>query len=130
MSLLSKIKSFLTPKDNSIVLPREVSLATIEELVPSNFKFGIEIYNDNTTPMEFVIKTLTKNLKIKRKEAIEIMLKIHAKGGAVLSLSTFEDAKQIADTVMSDARKNNHELFCRAVSAQQDAPGDAKKRRA
>jgi len=127
MSLLSKIKTFLTPKDTSIVLPKEVSLATLEGFVPGDFTYGIEIYNDNTTPMEFVIKSLEKNLKISRKEAIEVMLSIHEKGGVVLPLNSFEEADKIAISIMSDARENNHELFCRAVNTQQGAPRGASK---
>jgi len=115
MSLLSRFKEFFSPKDHSVVLPREHSLATLEGFAPSNFRYGIEIYNDNTTPMEFVVKTLVKNLGIKRKVAIEIMLDIHTKGGAVLSLDSFEEASSIAGAMMSDAQENSHELFCRAV---------------
>lgn len=118
MSLLSKLKSFFTVKDNSIVLPREVSLLTLKGFVPSDFKHGIEIYNDNTTPMEYVVNTLEKSLHIKRKEAIEIMLKIHMKGGAVLPLCSLEEANRIADLINGDAKEKNHALFCRAINAQ------------
>jgi ATP-dependent Clp protease adaptor protein ClpS len=125
MSLLSKLKSFFRVKDNSIVLPRDVSLITREGFAPSDFRFGIEIYNDNTTPMEFVVNTLEKNLNIKRKEAIEIMLSIHTKGGVVLPLNSFEDANRITNLIMSDTKEKNYELYCRAINAQQGTQVDA-----
>ena len=125
MSFLSKLKSFFSVKDNSIVLPRDVSLVTLEGFAPHDFKYGIEIYNDNATPMEFVVCTLEKSLNIKHKEAIDIMLSIHIKGGVVLPQSSFEEASEIANSITSIAKENNYELFCRAVNVQQGAEVDA-----
>jgi len=125
MSLFTKLKSFFTIKDNSIVLPREVSLVTLEGYTPCDFRCGIEIYNDNTTPMEFVVSTLEKHLNIKRKEAIEIMLNIHTKGGVVLPLASFDDANRIANSIMNDTKEKNHALFCRAVNAHKGTQVDA-----
>lgn len=124
MQLLSKLKSLFTIKNNSMVLPTEVSLIAREGFVPSDFRYGIEIYNDNTTPMEFVVNTLENNLNIKKNKAIEIVLSIHTKGGVVIPYNSFKQAKDIANSITTDAQNNNYTLVCRAVSAQQGVQVD------
>ena len=124
MSLLSRLKSLFSVKDTSIVLPTDISLLESEGFTPDNFEFGIEIYNDNTTPMEFVVSTLIDNLKIKKNKAIELMLTIHTKGGVIVQLESIEEAKKIAKFITSEAQKQNHTLVCRAISAQQGTQVD------
>ena len=111
-------------KDKSIVFPKEISLLTLDGFTPSDFLYGIEIYNDNTTPMEFVVNTLEKNININRKEAINIMLTIHTKGGVIVSLPSFAEAIKASNSIMADAKVNNHELFCRAINTQQGAQAE------
>lgn len=125
MSLLSRLKSFYSVKDTSIVLPTNISLLDSGGYTPDNFKFGLEIYNDNTTPMEFVVNTLTENLKIKKNKAIELMLTIHTKGGVIVPLESIIEAQEVAERITYAAQKQNYPLVCRAISAQQGAQVDA-----
>lgn len=117
MSLFSRIKSWFEIKDSSPVFPTDTTLLQREGFVPDHFQYGVEIFNDNTTPMPFVVKTLKENLKITEKKAIDIMLEIHAKGGVIIPLESMEQARYVADAITSDADRMNHNLVCRAISA-------------
>lgn len=98
------------------IFPPDTSLLSIEGLAPAGFATGIEILNDNTTPMDFVVATLSRNLNLDRAEAIALMLAIHRKGGELIPLPK-DRAQRIAAAITSDARQNNHGLVCRAIDA-------------
>ena len=102
----------------SPVFPAGTSLLQTPGHVPAGFSCGIEIMNDNTTPMEFVISVLQSCLGISRSEAIRWMLEIHRKGGALFPLASFEEATRIAQAVTEEARALNHPLTCRAVRVE------------
>ena len=70
----------------SIVLPPETSLRTLPNFAPPGFSCGVEILNDNATPMELVVDMLTSHLGLGRQEAVRVMLEIHTKGGALVGL--------------------------------------------
>jgi len=112
-----------TPVPSSIIFPPETSLVTIPQLLPSGFVYGIEILNDDKTPMEFVVSVLGTHLGLKRADAIRTMLVIHREGGALLALPSQAEAGRVAEAISVDAAKHNHPLICRAVSASAKRPG-------
>lgn len=66
-----------------VVFPPETSLLSVQELVPAGFKHGVEILNDDRTPMEFVVSVLGTHLGLSRTDAIKNMLKVHTRGGVL-----------------------------------------------
>jgi len=112
---ISRIANVFRPEPG-VVLPPETSLLSIAELVPSGFRHGIEILNDNTTPMQFVVDALGKHANLGQTDAVRAMLEVHSKGGKLLPTDTFESAKRIAEALVEDASKHKHPLVCRAVS--------------
>jgi len=98
------------------VFPPETSLLSLKGFTPAGFRCGIEILNDNTTPMEFVVSVLRNAFALSEADAIRTMLDIHRKGGVLLSQNTFGEAQRIADAITVEARANNHSLICRAVN--------------
>jgi ATP-dependent Clp protease adapter protein ClpS len=88
--------------------------------VPPGFTTGIEILNDNHTTMEFVVSALNTHLRMPQEEAIAAMLDIHAKGGLLISLPTYEKAISVATAITSDAIANGFSLICRPVVVQQN----------
>jgi len=58
---------------------------SIPELVPANFRCGVEVLNDNSTPTEFVVEILQTQLKLAYAEATAAMLDIHKRGGSIVS---------------------------------------------
>jgi ATP-dependent Clp protease adapter protein ClpS len=74
---------------------------------------GIEILNDRTTPMEFVVTTLMTHLGLTREQAIVKMLDIHNTGGTLIKLQSAREAQRIADAVSAEARASGHSFVCR-----------------
>lgn len=101
----------------SPLFPPGTRLLAIEHLVPEGFRTGIEIFNDDTTPMEFVVEMLERHVGLDREHAIAAMLRIHQHGGALLPLPSREAAQAAADAIARDARSQGHRLACGAVSA-------------
>ena len=100
---------------SSLVLPPETSLLSLAGFVPPGFKCGVEVLNDDTTPMEFVVSMLSAHVGLSRREAIRAMLTIHEKGGALLSTTSGAAAILAAQAIASEASNSGYPLVCRAV---------------
>ncbi|MBI5852072.1 MAG: ATP-dependent Clp protease adaptor ClpS [Planctomycetes bacterium] len=110
--------------DTSATFPPETNLGKLKGFKPEGFENGIEILNDNQTPMDFVVNTLAAHLKVPRDEAIKLMLTIHERGGLMIALPSHDEALAVADGISKDSAVNGHKLVCRAVGAQQGVPAD------
>jgi ATP-dependent Clp protease adapter protein ClpS len=102
----------------STTFPPETSLLQMEGFAPAGFQCGIEILNDDRTPMEFVVSMLCNTVGLSRDDAMRTMLAIHSKGGVLLPRASWDDSRRIADAITAEARSNNHSLVCRAVSLE------------
>jgi ATP-dependent Clp protease adapter protein ClpS len=102
----------------SPVFAPETSLLSTGGFAPPGFQCGIEILNDNRTPMEFVVSALQKSVGLSRIDATRKMLEIHTKGGVLLSMPSPDESRRVAETIVTEARGNNHPLVCRAVSRE------------
>jgi len=102
----------------SPVFAPDASLLEMGGFTPAGFRCGLEILNDDRTPMEFVVSVLQKNLGLNEPEAIRTMLEIHGKGGVIVASASFEESKRVADAVTAEARLANHPFVCRAVSVE------------
>ena len=74
--------------------------------------YAVVMYNDNYTPMEFVVLVLEKFFKKSHDEAVQIMLHVHQKGVGICGVYTFEIAETKVTQVMDLAQKNEHPLQC------------------
>jgi len=63
-----------------------------QTITPSKYK--VILLNDNTTPMEWVVKMLLDIFKHSETTAHELMLTVHTEGSAVCGIYTFEIAEQ------------------------------------
>jgi ATP-dependent Clp protease adapter protein ClpS len=99
----------------SAVLPPDTSLILIPEFVPPGFVQGIEILNDNTTPMEFVVDVLTTHAGLSLEDSNATMLAIHTRGGALIPTPSTDDARRITAQVAAEAAKQGYSLICRPV---------------
>ena len=104
-----------TSPQQSPIFPPETALLRLQGFTPPGFQCGIEILNDDSTPMEFVVSVLQGCVALGRDDAMRTMLEIHKKGGVLLPMTSIEDSKRIAESVSAQARSNNHALICRAV---------------
>lgn len=113
-------REILASEDVTVVFPPDTSLLSVDGFLPEGFATGLEILNDRTTPMDFVIDVLTKNLEQEREQAVKTMLAIHRTGGLLLALPSYERAEAIAQAITREARERGHPLVCRAVRRQQN----------
>jgi ATP-dependent Clp protease adaptor protein ClpS len=102
----------------SAVLSPETSLTKRDGFLPAGFRCGIEILNDNATPMEFVVSMLQSRLDMDKNDAVKTILEIHRKGGILVPMDSFDESVRIAELISAEARKANHQLICRAVSIE------------
>jgi ATP-dependent Clp protease adapter protein ClpS len=98
------------------VLPPGTTLTSVAEFLPAGFTQGIEILNDNSTPMEFVVAVLGAHLGLSREASMHTMLGIHERGGALIATPSLAEAQRIAGQITAEAAKNGHPLLCRAVN--------------
>jgi ATP-dependent Clp protease adapter protein ClpS len=99
----------------SPVLPPGTSLLSLPEFLPAGFSQGIEILNDNTTKMHFVVRVLIDHLGLSPADASNAMLAIHTRGGTLLPTASVADAERIAGQITAEAAKSGYSLACRAV---------------
>lgn len=103
----------------SVIFAPETSLLSIAGLRPSDFTVGVEILNDDTTPMDFVVETFERRLEMTQQRAIELMMRIHKRGGLLWPTSDLETARQIEKGVAEDNRVHGRSLICRVVDASE-----------
>lgn len=91
---------------------REVTRTRLKE--PKKYK--VIVFNDDFTPMEFVVAMFVSVFKHSESVAVELMMKIHKEGSAVAGIYTHEIAEQRAIDATNLARENGHPLMIRVES--------------
>lgn len=109
----------VSPIDSAPVFSPDTQLVSKPGFLLPGFVFGIEILNDKTTPMEFVVDVLMRHLEISREEALVKMLDIHNTGGMLIAFSTAETAQEVAAKITSDAQAAGHVFVCRYADVRQ-----------
>ena len=74
--------------------------------------FQVVMYNDDYTPMEFVVHVLERFFNKDREAATRIMLHVHHHGIGECGIFTYEVAETKVTQVMDFARKHQHPLQC------------------
>jgi len=96
--------------------PPDTSLLSILDFVPPGFVQGIEILNDNTTPMKFVQDALSTHAGLDPEDAKSTMLAVHTRGGALVPMPSLDEARKVAALVTAEAAQRGYPLACRPVS--------------
>ena len=88
-----------------------VAVATIEPKLKKPPLYRVVIFNDDYTPMEFVVYVLQTFFGIDKDKATQIMLAIHTHGKGVCGIFTKEVAETKSVQVNNFARENEHPLI-------------------
>ena len=88
-----------------------VAVATIKPKLKKPPLYRVVIFNDDYTPMEFVVYVLQTFFGIDRDKATQIMLAIHTHGKGVCGIFTKEVAETKSAQVNNFARENEHPLI-------------------
>jgi ATP-dependent Clp protease ATP-binding subunit ClpA len=75
----------------------------------------VVLYNDDFTPMEFVVGVLEKFFGMNREEATDAMMEVHQQGAAVCGLYARETAEDLVKQVTSYATQHDHPLVCQTA---------------
>ncbi len=70
------------------------------------------MYNDDYTPMEFVVDILTRIFGHSHERATQIMLQVHTEGRGTCGIFPRDVAAMKVEQVMDLARKYEHPLRC------------------
>ena len=74
--------------------------------------YQVVMYNDDYTPMEFVVEVLLKFFALPSERANQVMLKVHTEGRGVCGIFPKDVASAKVDQVTSYARRHLHPLMC------------------
>ena len=74
--------------------------------------FKVLLFNDDETPMEFVVDVIETVFGKARDDAIKIMLKAHEDGAAVCGVYGADEAKSLVSQVTAEAQRFKHPLKC------------------
>ncbi|MAZ69958.1 MAG: ATP-dependent Clp protease adapter ClpS [Porticoccus sp.] len=95
-----------------------VEAASPELKRPKRYK--VVLFNDDYTPMEFVVGLLEIFFGMNREAATRVMLKVHLDGKAVCGVYTKDVAETKVAQVNDYARKNEHPLLCEVEPSEDD----------
>ena len=74
--------------------------------------FQVVMYNDDYTPMEFVVEVLQLFFTLPRERATQIMLKVHTEGRGVCGIYPKDVASTKVEQVTAYSRQHQHPLQC------------------
>ena len=75
-------------------------------------RYVVMMFNDDFTPMDFVVLVLQKFFSMNRERAMQIMLKVHMEGRGVCGIYPRDIAATKVEQVSTFARENQHPLAC------------------
>lgn len=73
-------------------------------------RFAVIFYNDDFTPMDFVVMVLNKYFNKGHEEAVAIMLMVHTEGRASVGLYSKEIAEEKVYQTLEQAKANDFPL--------------------
>jgi ATP-dependent Clp protease adaptor protein ClpS len=84
----------------------------VKEALQMPKKYQVILYNDDYTPMAFVVMVIQKFFHVTEDIAIQLMTEVHQKGRAVCGTFTHDLAETIVESVNRYARLNEYPLLC------------------
>jgi len=118
---------FLAQNDMGILKHHQLTLNKDDELEHSDGNLLLEeakpqikppplyqvvMFNDDYTPMEFVVHVLEAFFAMDREKATRVMLKVHQDGKAVCGVFTRDIAETKSAQVNEYSKQNEHPLIC------------------
>ena len=74
--------------------------------------YSVLIFNDDYTPMEFVVEVLERFFNKNREQATQIMLQVHTKGSGICGIYPLEIAETKVSQVLALPQEQGHPLQC------------------
>jgi len=83
--------------------------------------YKVIMFNDDYTPMEFVVDVLETFFGMNREKATRVMLRVHTEGRAVCGVFSRDVAETKSAQVMKCAREHQHPLVCEIEPGEGDS---------
>jgi len=97
-------------------MPSKSSGSTSLKPSPAKVKpppmYQVVMYNDDFTPMEFVVEVLQVFFSLTRERATQVMLKVHTEGRGVCGIYPKDVASTKVEQVVQYSREHQHPLQC------------------
>ncbi len=74
--------------------------------------YQVVLFNDDYTPMDFVVYILQHFFSLDAEKANQVMLEVHTKGKGICGVYTFDVAETKVAMVQQFAQQNEHPLMC------------------
>ena len=116
MKLFSQIKSWYLRSTAIPFIPPGMDYPVVGLLDASEFNHVIELLNDDSTPMQFVVSTLKEYAGLSESDALVAMSICHTKGGVLIPMPTPEKAETVSTKISQAALAAKYPLSCRAVT--------------
>lgn len=101
----------LTGNDTDLVSVIEIRTAKPRPKKPLLYR--VMLFNDDYTPMEFVVYILQRFFQMDTAKAQRLMLQVHTTGQAICGVFAREIAETKVSSVNRYARQNQHPLLCK-----------------
>lgn len=93
--------------ENQLANTSELQDTTVLEKPKEPAMYKVILFNDDITPMDFVVYLLVEIFHIGEKKAMDIMLKIHNEGYGICGVYSFEIAEtKIAEVELMTKEEN------------------------
>jgi len=84
--------------------------------------YNVVLFNDDYTPMEFVVHVLQAFFGFDEEKSTQIMLRVHTEGKAICGTFTKDVAETKATMINEYSQENEHPLMCEVeISSEDDA---------
>jgi ATP-dependent Clp protease adapter protein ClpS len=90
-------------------------LGLIEDAVPLADAYSIRLFDDDITPIEFVIDNLQATLDLTRRHAIQLALHVHQHGTADVGRMSVDRAQVFVTAMLSMAHEHKQPFRCEVV---------------
>lgn len=90
----------------------EINLIPVREKIAPPKRYGVFLYNDDYTTMDFVVEILTDIFRLPENRAVDIMLKIHYQGKGLCGEFTRDIAETKQQQVQSRTSQAGFPLLC------------------
>lgn len=80
-------------------------------------KYKVVMFNDDYTPMDFVVEVLELYFNMDRIQATQVMLRVHLDGKAVCGIYSRDIAETKTVQVNQYSQQNKHPLLCQVEAA-------------
>ena len=94
------------------IIPQECLSAKATSDSPRKYK--VVLYNDDFTPMEFVVRLLKDVFHLAEEVATNIMLQVHYNGKGICGYFVKDIAQTKANILVEKARNHSYPLLCKA----------------